>query len=232
MARRQEEEFELVLGNKQLLSVFFIVVVFFAAFFSVGYMVGFNHGAEAPAAPGIARTDSQAAPPSSVRLPEALLREPPKDEVNVSKAAPHLEAPREQPRAPETKREAAADKPSPKPAAQKTVGAAPPAAPAKEQAAPSQTPPERPARNELEPAASAQGGGTSYNLQVAALRVRKDADMLVEKLKAKGYPAAVASVGGDGLHRVVVGPFSSSAAADTFKRRLNDDGFDTFLRKL
>jgi cell division septation protein DedD len=35
-------EFEMVLGNKQLLSVFFIVVVLLAVFFTMGYVVGRN----------------------------------------------------------------------------------------------------------------------------------------------------------------------------------------------
>ena len=39
MPSRQDEEFELVLGNKQLLSLFFVVVVLFAIFFSFGYTV-------------------------------------------------------------------------------------------------------------------------------------------------------------------------------------------------
>jgi hypothetical protein len=44
MPSRQDEEFELVLGNKQLLSLFFVVVVLFAIFFSFGYTVGFSRG--------------------------------------------------------------------------------------------------------------------------------------------------------------------------------------------
>ena len=42
MARTQEGELELVLGNKQLLSVFFIVVVLLGVFFTMGYIVGRN----------------------------------------------------------------------------------------------------------------------------------------------------------------------------------------------
>jgi len=60
--------------------------------------------------------------------------------------------------------------------------------------------------------------------------VRQDADLLAQKLKDKGYPAAV-STKGDGWIRVVVGPFASAEAAQTFKKRLSADGFDTMLRK-
>ncbi|HYL73223.1 MAG TPA: SPOR domain-containing protein [Bryobacteraceae bacterium] len=40
MARSEEGEFELVLGNKQLISVFLVVVILLGVFFSMGYIVG------------------------------------------------------------------------------------------------------------------------------------------------------------------------------------------------
>ena len=42
MPKNEEGEFELVLGNKQLLSVFFIVVILLGVFFTMGYIVGRN----------------------------------------------------------------------------------------------------------------------------------------------------------------------------------------------
>src|SRR5436305_15294356 len=42
MAKTGDGEFELVLGNRQLLSVFFIVVILVAVFFTMGYVVGRN----------------------------------------------------------------------------------------------------------------------------------------------------------------------------------------------
>jgi cell division septation protein DedD len=42
MPRTEDGEFELVLGNKQLLSVFFLVVVLLGVFFTMGYIVGRN----------------------------------------------------------------------------------------------------------------------------------------------------------------------------------------------
>ena len=41
-AELEGQEFELVLGNKQLLSVFFIVVILLGVFFTMGYVVGRN----------------------------------------------------------------------------------------------------------------------------------------------------------------------------------------------
>jgi cell division septation protein DedD len=40
--KNEDGEFELILGNRQLLSVFFIVVVLFCVFFTMGYIVGRN----------------------------------------------------------------------------------------------------------------------------------------------------------------------------------------------
>ncbi len=40
MPRNEDGEFELVLGNKQLLTVFFIVVVLLGIFATMGYIVG------------------------------------------------------------------------------------------------------------------------------------------------------------------------------------------------
>ena len=42
MPKNDEGEFELVLGNRQLLSVFAIVVILLGVFFSMGYVVGRN----------------------------------------------------------------------------------------------------------------------------------------------------------------------------------------------
>ena len=43
MPKNEDGEFELILGNRQLLSVFFIVVVLFGVFFTMGYIVGRNN---------------------------------------------------------------------------------------------------------------------------------------------------------------------------------------------
>ncbi len=42
MARNQDGEFEVLLGNKQLLSIFFIVVILLGVFFTMGYILGKN----------------------------------------------------------------------------------------------------------------------------------------------------------------------------------------------
>ena len=42
MPKNEDGEFELILGNRQLMSVFFIVVILLGVFFAMGYIVGRN----------------------------------------------------------------------------------------------------------------------------------------------------------------------------------------------
>ncbi len=44
MSKNEDGEFELILANRQLLSVFFIVVILLGVFFTMGYIVGRNSG--------------------------------------------------------------------------------------------------------------------------------------------------------------------------------------------
>ena len=105
MPKNEDGEYELILGNRQLLSVFFIVVILLGVFFTMGYIVGRNSGAvtaevtpvpsvdtrspatdiparapepaPAPSAPTeTAPQQPAAAPPAAERDPEPPKREP------------------------------------------------------------------------------------------------------------------------------------------------------------
>jgi len=75
MARRADGEFEILLGNKQLLSVFFIVVILLAIFFTMGYMLGRNAGSAVASAqrqvqaPVEGRASGFDAKPSASQMP-------------------------------------------------------------------------------------------------------------------------------------------------------------------
>ncbi len=217
-SKQRDDEFELILGNKQLLSLFFVVVVFFAAFFSVGYVVGHGHGERTTVAasedPAVTQEE-----PRSARVPEALLREepPPPAAIRATAPASVRTPPTPAPKKPTPTPQSAKPKPKPTRTARAKPARAKPA-------------PVKPTPAKTRPAAAV--GGSAYHVQVAALRVRKDADLLAGKLKAKGYPAAVSESRGDGLIRVIVGPFASAEEAKTYRTRLKKDGFDTMLRKL
>ncbi len=97
MAEQRDDGFELVLSNRQLLSLFFVVVVFFAAFFSVGYVVGFGHGEGSRPAPELAEAPPPAPAEEEVRLPDSLLM-PTEEEAPEPAPAPVRETPKESPR--------------------------------------------------------------------------------------------------------------------------------------
>jgi cell division septation protein DedD len=65
MAKKEDGEFELVLGNRQLLSVFFIVVILVAVFFTMGYIVGRN------STPGLEARKSERPPAAEPLRPSA-----------------------------------------------------------------------------------------------------------------------------------------------------------------
>lgn len=223
---RQDEDIELVLGNKQLLSLFFVVVLFFAAFFSVGYTVGFGHGEASGPAPTLANADTPEKQ-DEPSFPQSLYKEAPAMPPAASaKQSPTEAVERAVPGIPKLSE----DKPEPKPTPveekpKPTMAKATPPKP--QPAAPKKT---EPAKAAVAKQAEAPVAG-AYHLQVAALRVPKDAEMLAGTLKEKGYPAAVEAGQSDGWNRVLVGPFQSAEAAKDFRERLKKDGFDTMLRK-
>src|ERR1700758_468058 len=67
---KTDGEYELVLGNRQLLSAFFIIVILFGVFFTMGYVVGRNSApASAASLPPTMGANSQ--------RPEAVSPSPP-----------------------------------------------------------------------------------------------------------------------------------------------------------
>jgi cell division septation protein DedD len=64
MPRNDDGEFELILGNRQLLSVFFIVVILLGVFFTLGYIVGRNSSPIAAEAHKPSGADSASRNPS------------------------------------------------------------------------------------------------------------------------------------------------------------------------
>src|ERR1019366_7839879 len=97
MRNNETGEFELVVGNRQLLSGFFIVVLLFAVAFAMGYMVGQNTQRPVKLAPdgGLASTaaGNGAAPdsrphPSSPLPPAAASSTPPAPDAAAGQQPP------------------------------------------------------------------------------------------------------------------------------------------------
>jgi len=61
MPKNEDGEFEVLLGNKQLISLFFVVVILLGVFFTMGYMLG-RHSGSGVAIPTAARKE---APPAT-----------------------------------------------------------------------------------------------------------------------------------------------------------------------
>jgi cell division septation protein DedD len=84
-----------------------------------------------------------------------------------------------------------------------------------------------PAKQPVAAKSTAKTTGKVYTVQVAAVKVAKDADREVAQLKKKGYPAyrTISKVQGKGIwFRVRVGEYDSKAEARKMKQRLEKAG--------
>jgi len=208
MPTNEEGEFELVLGNKQLLSVFFIFIVLLGLFFSIGYMLGKSSGpadvARKPAAETSARSD---AGPSSMPRSGAAAKP---IEVAPATPAPKTETPLETPK-PELVAAA------PAPVVTKTETKAPVAE--KTPAKPLEiTPVSKPA-----PTGITQPAPGMY-IQVLALD-KTQAEVLADVLAKKGFHSMVAPGPNEKIFRVLVGPAKDQADVGRLKGDLEKAGF-------
>lgn len=212
MPKNDEGEFELILGNRQLISVFLIVVILLGVFFSMGYIVGRNSAAAAPAE--TARSDKAAPPETAPPTPDSSTPPEPAPAAQQPDTAPTATTPATQPEAaappppkPE-KAEKAAKVTKPKPAP-----APPPVSHAPEHAA-----------------ASGQPGPGDYWQVVAT--ARPDAEIIAETINKRGFHAILAPAPKEGVFRVLVGPLEDAATQAKTRTGLEAAGFkNPILRK-
>jgi cell division septation protein DedD len=202
MRNNETGEFELTVGNRQLLSGFFIVVLLFAVAFAMGYVVGQNSPRSAK---GASETAAAAPPGASDRrpLPAAAAPEPARTEP--ASAPTETAAPQQPP----------ASEPAPQqPAAQ-----------------PSREPetPKPPANPDAAPVLADLPGPAGSFWQVIAV-AEPDAQVIASALKKKGFPAFL-SPGSKNLMRVMVGPYNDAAALGKAKTDLANAGFPNPFRK-
>jgi cell division septation protein DedD len=200
MKNNETGEFELVVGNRQLLSGFFIVVLLFAVAFAMGYMVGQNSprsgktAAESGGSPVMGRPQ-----PTATAQPAA----PAQDQAAAAQPAA------EPPPAPLDHDPAQPAQPANEAAAPATLPATVPAAPA-----PAPATPARQAPAELQP-------GTCWQVMSVG---QSDAETVVRALKDKGFPAFT-TPGPNNLTRVLVGPYDTTQAMAHAKTELESAGF-------
>jgi len=89
LPKNEDGEFELILGNRQLLSVFFIVVILLGVFFTMGYIVGRNSGTLTA---DVAATPAPDGKPQVVEPPAAKTPEPAPAPTAPTETAPQQPA--------------------------------------------------------------------------------------------------------------------------------------------
>ena len=199
MSGRDDGEFELILGNKQLLSVLFIVIVLLGVFFAMGFLAGRTTGS----GPTVAQVNAQERQPLAV---DSASSRPPLVTEEKTEPAPKQVDPPAATR-PEPKTE---PRPEPKP----ETKAEPPA--------PAKPVPAKSARLEAGGYIAVPPAG-SY-LQAAATR-RADAEAMLAGIRSTtglgGYVAP--SPKSAELFRVLVGPLTKAQQAEA-RAKLGDMG--------
>ena len=201
MPRNDDGEFELILGNRQLMSVFFIVVILLGVFFAMGYIVGRN--SNTAGAPEVAAHRSDT-PPAATDTP-ASTRETTRDTTKETATPAPADVSRDTDSQP--KETASQQGPATKPA--------PPPEPAHAPA---------PVKAPTRAATSGQPESGRTYLQLSAIE-RDKAEIMVELLRKKNFSAIAAEIPEKpGVFRVLVGPISE---ADINKTRaaLQDASF-------
>ena len=224
MAKNEVGEFELVLGNKQLLSVFFIVVILLGVFFTMGYIVGRNSGGPgaleaatrrggAEPKPTMVDSPNAPAPTQVATATEPPASEPKKEEAPVAVPAPVVEAakPVEPPKA-EVK------KPEPKKEDDSKAVAE------KKREEKKREEKKKDAATAVEPAPASTGALSGTYLQLAAVP-KTEADLMISVLRKRGFAAAAGPGPKDSnLFRVLVGPLAGTEAVASTRASLNDAG--------
>jgi len=209
MRNNETGEFELVVGNTQLLSGFFIVVLLFAVAFAMGYVVGQN-------APRSAKVTSDTASAPTV--------------TSAQDTRPQPASPVPQPPPAVEPAALPAGEGGPQPSTQPARD--PDVAPA--ETAPATTRAEAVTRAAAAPIPRASGLVPAADLpagsfwQLMAVR-QAEAEAIRQTLRDKGFPA-VLSPGPNNLTRVLVGPFGDTQSFGKAKTELENAGFQPPVR--
>ena len=204
MARNDEGEFELVLGNRQLISVFLIVVILLGVFFSMGYIVGRN-SAPTEVARNVSGAKNSEPPLDTSPVTPPPVSAPPKEAPKETKAT----APSPERVTTHAEQPAAETPPPPKPAPM----------PAKEKKSPAPPPAARAER------ASVTGEPQTGDYWQVVATTRPDAEIVAEALNKKGLHAIVTPAPKEGYFRVLVGPLPDSATQAQTRTQLESAGF-------
>ncbi len=240
VAKNEDGEFELVLGNNQLLSVFVLMVLLLVVCFVGGYFLGrkatpvLNAAATANGAPAAVEPSSETEP---TKIVDATKPEPKKEEPAPVRTAPQAEpetakaeAPKSEPVKPEPKKDepkqVAKVEPKPEPKKEEPKKAETKKVDTKAKPEPVKPKPEPPkveAKGKQGPTAGQPIPGRIY-LQLSATEKDK-ADVMVDLLRRRNLPGFAAAIPDrPGLYRVLVGPLADTGITD-MKAQLKAGGF-------
>ena len=216
MRNNEAGEFELLVGDRQLLSGFFIVVLLFAVAFSMGYIVGRN---SSPSAKLQTETGSSVGTASQTpeTRPQPVSQAPATGGATGETTPPPADTP-------------PADT-TPQPSTQPERAPGSPSGP---------TAPAGVAPTAVAPSPAAQGGvpsgpGTSEAApgsywQVLATASQTSAGAMRQTMKDKGFPASL-QPGPNNLIRVLIGPYSDKQSLGRAKTELENAGVHPVLMK-
>jgi cell division septation protein DedD len=227
MFEERDGEKEILLGNKQLIGIFFALAILFGVFFTAGYMVGRSNSTKST-------TEAAAAAPAEAKPDTAA-------EARADTTARNAETPGEthavnpEPSASRDERPAETKPAQTESAKSETVlGARKKPKPVKAEVTRSEMERE-PAASPAAPvtaAASLPAGRNTY-LQVAALG-RTDAESVARVLRKKGFSIHIAPKTGTPYYRVLVGPIRDAGELNTTRDALKSkEGFrEVFVQHL
>jgi cell division septation protein DedD len=231
---KKRRDTELTLGSGTLLSLFFGLVLLCGLCFGLGYAVG-RHSVPlpqdslsrtAPTGPvsfptSTSLTKPSAAPPAAAISPvqsagAALATAASQDNSPLAAAqkpaqvVQHMAA---QSQAPAAKTSASPAQPEVRPALDSQ-----PASPGPQQSATAST---------VQPALAST---PSFMVQIAAVASPEDAEVLMNALRQHGYAVSVRRNLTDNLIHVRIGPFATRAAANQWRLRLLNDGYNAVIQ--
>ncbi len=225
MPKNDDGEFELVLGNRQLISVFLIVVILLGVFFSMGYIVGRNSSPATENARNEKPKPDADSDTSDGSNPDADGNNSGANSGNDATTSTATES-----------THPAAAKPVQTTPAQTAPAPTPPkplpvrVQETKPKPSPSPAPAPAPVRPPVRAAASGEPSGGQYWQVVATSR--PDAEIIAEALGKKGFHVVLAPAPRDGIFRVLVGPLSDASTQAQTRTGLESAGFkNPILRK-
>jgi len=230
LPKNDDGEFELVLGNRQLISVFLIVVILLGVFFSMGYIVGRNSSPATEAARNEKPkpdADSDTSDGSNPDADGANSGANSGNDATTSTATEHTH--------PQATKPVQTTPAQPPPAQTAPAPTPPKPAPVRVQEtrpkpSPSPAPAPVPVRPPVRAAAAGEPSGGQYWQVVATSR--PDAEIIAEALGKKGFHVVLAPAPRDGIFRVLVGPLADASTQAQTRTGLESAGFkNPILRK-